>query len=78
MTYRPLSLRPTHDLSSLGLSTLAAYRTHNTTSRAETQAMTTMGRRGTETVMLVSKLFAACHKEHDQGSPDDRGTYGQM
>lgn len=31
--------------------------------------------------MMVLELFVvhvARHKEHDQGSPDDQGTYGQV
>jgi hypothetical protein len=59
---------PTRDLSNLGLSALAANRTHNTIGRAETQAMMTRGRRDTEMTMMVSGLFAANvahHKERD-------------
>jgi hypothetical protein len=36
MTYGHLGLWPTHELSSLGLSALDAYRPHNTMSCAET------------------------------------------
>lgn len=36
MTYEPLDMRSTHNLSDLGLSVLVIYRTRNTTSRAET------------------------------------------
>lgn len=59
---------PTHDLSILGLSALAAYRTRDMIGHAETQAMMARGRRGTETTMMVSGLLAANvahHKECD-------------
>ena len=59
MTYMPLGLRPTHDLQNLGLSVLVVYRTHNTTSHTETQAMEARGQRGAETLMTVPKLFIA-------------------
>jgi hypothetical protein len=68
MTYGLLGLRPTHDLSSLGLSKLIAYRPHNMTSRAETEATTTRGWRGIEAAMMTLGLFAAHvvrHKEYD-------------
>jgi hypothetical protein len=69
MTYGHLVLQPTHGLSNLDLSALAVYRTRNTTRHAETQAMEARGRRGIETVMMVSELFAAnttSLKEHGQ------------
>jgi hypothetical protein len=72
-----LGLRPTHDLSTLGLSALAVYRARNITSHAKTQAAEARGRRGTDTVMMLLEPFTASHKEHDQGSLDDRDTYGQ-
>jgi hypothetical protein len=65
MTYGPQSLWPTHDISILGLSGLAAYRTHNTTGHAETQATETKGQHGTEMVMMMMEIFAAHHKERD-------------
>jgi hypothetical protein len=80
MTYMPLSMRPIHDLSSLGLSALAVYRTRNTMSHAETQATEVRGRHGAETVMMAPELFVAhiaIFKEHDQRSPDDRSTCRQ-
>jgi hypothetical protein len=48
MTYGPLGIRTTHDLSSLGLSALAIYRVYNTTSHIETQATMAQGWRGTQ------------------------------
>jgi hypothetical protein len=36
LNLRALGLRPTHDLSTLGLSALAVYRARNTTSCVET------------------------------------------
>jgi hypothetical protein len=80
MTYKPLGLWPTHDLSSLGLSALAAYRTHNMMSRTETQRTEGRGRYSTYMTMMVLELFtthAVSHKERDQGSPDHRGIYKQ-
>lgn len=74
-------MRPTHDLLSLGLSALAAYRTHNTTGCVETQATTARGRRDTDTTIMMLGLFIAHiarHKEHDHGSPYDICTYGQI
>jgi hypothetical protein len=59
MTYEAIGMRPTHGLPSLGLSTLAIYRTHNTTSRAKTQATKDRGRHGIERVMMMPELFAA-------------------
>jgi hypothetical protein len=66
MTYGLPGLRSTHDLSSLGLSALAAYMTYNTTSRA---IQDLQGQHGAGTTMMASGLFAthvARHKEHDQ------------
>lgn len=62
MTYVALGLCPTHDLSCLGLSALAAYRTCNTTSYTETQATVVRGQRGTEMTMMVPELFIARYK----------------
>jgi hypothetical protein len=62
MTCGALGPRPTHDLSSLGLSALDAYRTRNMTSRAETQAMIARGQCGVDTSKIVPELFAARHK----------------
>jgi hypothetical protein len=39
MPYELLGLRPTHDLPSQGLSTLAIYKALNMTSHVETQVM---------------------------------------
>jgi hypothetical protein len=63
MIYERLGLRPTQDISILGLSALAAYRTRNTTDRVKIQATAVRGRRDTETTMMVPELFAAHHKE---------------
>jgi hypothetical protein len=59
MTYGPLGLRPTHDISNLGLSALVIYRTCNTTSHAKIQATKARGRHDTKMVMMVPELFAA-------------------
>jgi hypothetical protein len=59
MTYGPLDLWPTHNLSSLGLSALAVYKTHNMMSHAETQAMEARGRHGPVPVTMAPKLFVA-------------------
>jgi hypothetical protein len=80
MTDEPLGLRPTHDLSRLGLSALAVYRTRNTMGHTKTHATKARGRRGTETVMMMSGLFAAhaaSHKERNQERPNDRYTCRQ-
>jgi hypothetical protein len=80
MTYGLLGLWPTHDLPSLGLSTPASDKPHNTTSRTEIQAMTGRGRCDAGMIMMASGIFAthvAHHKEPCQGHLDDRGVYGQ-
>jgi hypothetical protein len=71
MTYVALGLRPTHDLSCLGLSALVAYRIRNMTSHTETQATVVRGQRGTKMTMMVPELFIARYKERDQGSQDE-------
>jgi hypothetical protein len=71
MSYVALGLRPTHDLSFLGLSELAAYKTRSTTSHTEPQATVVRGQRGTEMTMMVPELFISRYKERDQGSQDE-------
>lgn len=58
MTYGPLGLRPTHVLSTLGLSALAVNKTRNMISHDETQATEAWGQRGAHAVIMVSELFA--------------------
>jgi hypothetical protein len=59
MAYRPLGMRPTHDLSNLELSALVIYRTRNMTSHTETQATDARGWHGIDTVMMPPEFFAA-------------------
>lgn len=59
MTYEPLGMHPTHDLSSLALNALVIYRTHNTMNHVETQATKVRGRHGVERVMMTPKLLDA-------------------
>lgn len=59
MTYRPLGMQPTHDLSSLVLNALVIYRTRNTMSHVETQATKVRGRCGAERVTMMPKLLVA-------------------
>jgi hypothetical protein len=85
MTYEPLGLRRTHGILSLGLSTLAIYRNHNTTTmlklrlqrtRVGVAATEDKGWRGADIVMMALGLYAArtpCHKGRSQGSPDNQG-----
>jgi hypothetical protein len=76
MTYEPLGLRHTHGILNLGLSTLAIYRNHNTTSHVETQTTEDKVWRGADIVMMVLGLYTArtpCHKGRSQGSLDDQG-----
>jgi hypothetical protein len=64
MTYGALGPQRTHDLSSLGLSALDAYRTRNMTSRAETQATIARGQCSIDTSKIVPKLFTAQATRH--------------
>jgi hypothetical protein len=54
MTYEPLALRSTYDLSSLGMSTQTDHGARNTTSHAENEATDARGRRGTEMVIMAA------------------------
>jgi hypothetical protein len=60
MTYKPLDLRSTHDLSSLGLRARTVRITRNEMSHAETQATEARGRRGAEIVMMAPKPRRPC------------------
>jgi predicted membrane-bound mannosyltransferase len=55
MTYEPLGLRSTHDLSSLGLRTQTVHRTRNATSHSETQVTKARNWRGAEIVMMAPR-----------------------
>jgi hypothetical protein len=72
MTYEPLELWHTHDLSSLGLRAQVVRWARNATSHAETQATEAKGWYGAKVVMMVPRPHTAhivCHNEHEQRRP---------
>jgi hypothetical protein len=54
MTYEPLDLRSTYDLSRLGMSMQTGHGARNTTSHAENEATDARGRHGAEMVIMTA------------------------